>query len=198
MTRSCPTNVCWLERKKNVDQSQQTSRSGKCTLDLEKFRSWLSSRKDQKGLMKGANYSVYSQTFAQEATFTISLKKIPRRLNLLKGSRLSYKTIKCEKKFCLLFSFKVTPPLHHPKNNFMSKWHLIQPLHREITKNQRLSPWFSSEQKSLVTYHTLSSLHVCVWLVNSLTSTAPIGSPVMCMWSPADICEQWERNLSFG
>ena len=97
--------------------------------------------------MKGANYSVYSQTFAQEATFTISLKKLRRRLNLLKGSRLSYKTIKCGKKFCLLFSFKVTPPLHHPKNNFMSKWHLIQPLHREITKNQRLSPWFSSGAK---------------------------------------------------
>ena len=54
------------------------------------------------------------------------------------------------------------------------------------------------EQKSLVTYHTLPSLYVCVWLVNTLTSTAPIGSPIICMWSPADICEQWERNLSFG
>ena len=31
-------------------------------------------------------------------------------------------------------SYKVTPPLHHPKNNFMSKWHLIQPLQREIYK----------------------------------------------------------------
>ena len=122
-----------LSIKKNVDQSQQTSRSGKCTLDLEKFRSWLSSRKDQKGLMKGANYSVNSQTFAIEATFTISLKKLPRRLNLLKGSRLSYKTIKCEKKFCLLFSFKVTLPLHHPKNNFMSKWHLIQRNYKKPT-----------------------------------------------------------------
>ena len=28
------------------------------------------------------------------------------------------------------------------------------------------------EQKSLVTYHTLPSLCVCVWLVNTLTSTA--------------------------
>ena len=26
--------------------------------------------------------------------------------------------------------YKVTPSLHHPKNNFMSKWHLIQPLRR--------------------------------------------------------------------
>ena len=54
------------------------------------------------------------------------------------------------------------------------------------------------EQKSLVTYHTLQSLYVCVWLVNTLTSTAPTGSPIICMWSPADVCEQWERNLSFS
>ena len=48
---------------KNVDQSQQTSRSGKCTLDLEKFRAWLySSRKDQKGLMKGEDLTVLEQT----------------------------------------------------------------------------------------------------------------------------------------
>ena len=50
------------------------------------------------------------------------------------------------------------------------------------------------EQKSLVTYHTLQSLYVCVSLVNTLTSTAPIGSPIICMSTPADICEQRERN----
>ena len=54
------------------------------------------------------------------------------------------------------------------------------------------------EQKSLVTYHTLPSLYVCVWLVNTLTSTVSIGSLIICMRSPADICEQWERNLSFA
>ena len=37
------------------------------------------------------------------------------------------------------------------------------------------------EQKSLVTYHTLQSVYVCVWLVNTLTSTASIGSPIICM-----------------
>ena len=37
------------------------------------------------------------------------------------------------------------------------------------------------EQKSLVTYHTLQSLYVCVWLVNTLTSTAPTGSPIISM-----------------
>ena len=54
------------------------------------------------------------------------------------------------------------------------------------------------EQKSLVTYHTLPSLYVCVWLVNTLISTSPIGSLIICMLSPADICEQLERNLSFS
>ena len=54
------------------------------------------------------------------------------------------------------------------------------------------------EQKSLVTYHTLQSLYVCVWLVNTLTSTAPTRSPIICMWSPTDVCEQWETNLSFS
>ena len=41
-------------------------------------------------------------------------------------------------------------------------------------------------------------MYVCVWLVNTWTSTAPIGSPIICMRSPADICEQWERDLSFS
>ena len=54
------------------------------------------------------------------------------------------------------------------------------------------------EQKSLVIYHNLQSLYVSVWLFNTLTSTAPIGSSIICMWSPADICEQWERNIFFG
>ena len=53
--------LTWAE--KNVYQSQQTSRSGKCTLDLEKFRAWLySSKKDQKGLMKGEDLTVLEQT----------------------------------------------------------------------------------------------------------------------------------------
>ena len=37
------------------------------------------------------------------------------------------------------------------------------------------------EQKSLVTYHTLPSLYVCVWHFNTLTSTVPIGSPIICV-----------------
>ena len=33
------------------------------------------------------------------------------------------------------------------------------------------------EQTFLVTYHTLQSLYVSVWLFNTLTFTAPTGSP---------------------
>ena len=69
---------------------------------------------------------------------------------------------------------------------------------RNIQKANAYLLYSRQEQKSLVTYHTLQSLYVCVWLVNTLTSTAPIGSPIICVWFPADICEQWERNLSFS
>ena len=34
------------------------------------------------------------------------------------------------------------------------------------------------------------------WLVNTLTSTVVIGSPIVSMRAPPDICEQWERNLT--
>ena len=34
------------------------------------------------------------------------------------------------------------------------------------------------------------------WPVNALTSSAPIGFPIICVWAPADICEQWEGNLT--
>ena len=69
---------------------------------------------------------------------------------------------------------------------------------RNIQKTNAYLKDSRPEQKSLVTHHTLPSLYICVWLVNTLTSTVPIGSPIICMWSPSDICEQWERNLSFG
>ena len=50
------------------------------------------------------------------------------------------------------------------------------------------------EQNFLVMHHTLLSLYVCVWLVNNLSSTAPIESPIIYIWSPADICEQLMGN----
>ena len=100
---------------------------------------WLSYRKDQKGLMKGEEDLTVLEKTTQlthkhlyyRLPSQSHWKKLPRWLNLLNGSWLKYKTVRCEKKFCLLFCYKVTPPLHHPKNNFMSKWHLIQPLQRE-------------------------------------------------------------------
>ena len=62
---------------------------------------------------------------------------------------------------------------------------------RNIQKANAYLLYSRQEQKSLVTYHTLQSLYVCVWLVNTLTSTAPIGSPIICMWSPSDICKEF-------
>ena len=69
---------------------------------------------------------------------------------------------------------------------------------RNIQKANAYLLYSRQEQKSLVTYHTLQSLYVCVSLVNTLISTAPIESPIICMRSPAVICQQWERNLTFN
>ena len=61
----------------NIDQSQQTSRSSKCTLDLEKFRAWLDSKKDQKSLMKSEDLSVLEQT--TQLTHKRSYQRLPSR-----------------------------------------------------------------------------------------------------------------------
>ena len=87
---------------KSIDQSQHTSRPGKCT--LRNFaHARLSSRKDQKGLERWrpytfrTNYSVNSHAFVLETALMISLKKLPERFNLLNRSWLYHKTIKCQK-----------------------------------------------------------------------------------------------------
>ena len=150
------------------------------------------------------NYSVTSHAFVLEGIYPHNLiekKKKPLRLNLLTGSLLYYKTIKCEKNFCLFFSYIVQRRrcITQRTDNFEYSQMTSNPAftERNIQKANAYLLYSRQEQKSLVTYHTLQSLYVCVWLVNTLTSTAPIGSPIICIWSPADICEQWKRNLSF-
>ena len=61
--------------------------------------------------MKGEDLTVLEQTTQLThkrlflmATLRISLKKLPRRFNLLNRSGLYYKKKTCEKKFFLLFS----------------------------------------------------------------------------------------------
>ena len=134
------------------------------------------------------------------ATLTISLKKIilgvkfaERTSALLQNNNVSKKN----SAFCSVL--QDNPAVASPKEQLYEQM-TSNPAstERNIQKPNASLLDCPPEQKSLVTYHTLRSLYVCVWLVNTLTSTAPIGSPIICMWSPADICEQWERNLSFG
>ena len=173
-------------------------------LNLEKFHAWFSSRKDEKGLTKGEDLAVKllsnSHTFVLEATLTISLKKITSEVQFAewKSGILQNNVWKKILPFVLL---KGNPVVASPKGQ----------LYKQMTSNpafterniQKANAYLylldsRPEQKSLVTYHTLPSLYVCVWLVNTLSSTAPIGSPIICIWSLADICEQRERTLSFG
>ena len=145
-----------------------------------------------------SNYSVNSQAFVLEATLTISLKKITSEVQFAerKSGLLQNNVWKKILPFVLL---KGNPVVASPKGQ----------LYKQMTSNpafterniQKANAYLLDsrpEQKSLVKYHTLPSLYVCVWLVNTLSSTAPIGSPIICIWSLADICEQRERNLSFG
>ena len=145
-----------------------------------------------------SNYSVNSQAFVLEATLTISLKKITSEVQFAerKSGLLQNNVWKKILPFVLL---KGNPVVASPKGQ----------LYKQMTSNpafterniQKANAYLLDsrpEQKSLVTYHTLPSMYVCVWLVNTLSSTAPIGSPIICIWSLADICEQQERNLSFG
>ena len=109
--------------EKNVDQSQHTCRSRKCTLDLRNFA--RDSRKDQKGLIKGDDLPLLEQTtplthtpFVLEATLAIPLTKLSRRLNLQNGSQLYYKTMNCEEKnsaFCSVTMYH--PTVASPKEN---------------------------------------------------------------------------------
>ena len=118
-------------------------RHGKCTLHLdEKFLERLSSKKDQKALARwrpySLNYSVNSHAFVVETALTISLKKLLRRFNLLNGSR-PLQSNKVRKKILPFVQLqRTTPPLLHPQNNLMSKWHLIHPLQKEIYKTPTL------------------------------------------------------------
>ena len=67
--------------------------------------------------MKGEDLTVLEQTtqvFVLEATLTISLKKITSEVKFAeRRSALPQNST--------LFSYKVTPPLHHQEKNFMSK-----------------------------------------------------------------------------
>ena len=107
--------------EKNVDQSQHTSRSRKCSLDLKNFA--RDSRKDQKGLIKVEDLPLLETTqlthtpFVLEATLAIPATKLSRRLNLLNGSQLYYKTVNCEKHtaFCSVTMYH--PTVASPKEN---------------------------------------------------------------------------------
>ena len=131
------------------------------------------------------NYSVNSQAFILVPTLRISLKKITRRLNLLSRSQLYYKTIMCEKTLPFVQSYNSNPTIASPKKQLYEEM-TSNPAFTEknIQKANAYLLYSLQEQKSLVTYHALQSLYVYVWLVNTLTPTELIGSPIICMWSP--------------
>ena len=79
-----------------------------------------------------------SQAFVLEAALRISLKKVTSEVKFAERKSVLLQNKIGLKKLCLLFSYKVTLPLHLPIKKFMSKWHLIQPLQKEIYKKPTL------------------------------------------------------------
>ena len=152
----------------HVDQSQHTSRSGKCTLHLEKCRvrfqkSSERSHERWSPYTFRTNYSANTQTFVLETILTNSVKNYLEGWSFLNGGRPYYETINWEIKFCHLFSYNV--PSHrcqnHQNNTFKSKRHLIQRSQRDLYEKPTLIPYIRvPEQSFLVTYHTLLSLYV--------------------------------------
>ena len=104
---------------------------------------------------------------------------------MLNGSRLYYKTITCEKNSAFYSVSQDNPAVTSPKEQIYEQMTSNPAFtERNIQKANAYVAYLlysRQEQKSLVTYHTSQSLYVCVWLVNTLTSTAPIGSPIICM-----------------
>ena len=93
---------------------------------------------------------------------------------MLNGSRVYYKTM-CERKFCLFVLLKGNPVVASPKEQLYEQMTSNPAFtERNIQKANAYLLDSRPEQKSLVTYHTLPSLYVCVWLVNTLSSTAPM------------------------
>ena len=85
------------------------------------------------------NYSVNSQAFVLVVTLIISLEKITSEVKFAERKSALLQNNNVWKKILpFVQSYKVTPLLHHPKNNFTSKRHLIQPLQTEIYKNPML------------------------------------------------------------
>ena len=81
-----------------------------------------------------------------------------------------------------MFSYKVTPPAVTSPKEHVYEQMTYNPAFTERNIQEVNAIYLLDsrpEQKFLVTYHTLPSLCVCVWLVNTLTSTAPIGPPVI-------------------
>ena len=90
------------------------------------------------------------------ATLRISLKKITSEVKFAERKSALLQNNNVWKKILpFVQSYKVTPPLHHPKNNFMSKWHLIQPLQREIYKKPTLISYILVTSKNLWWRNTL-------------------------------------------
>ena len=124
-------------------------------------------------------------------------KKLPLRLNLLNGSRLYYKTTTCEKKFCFCSVLQGNPAVASPSEQLYEQMTFNPAFTEKYTKMQHLSLFSSGAKIFGHVSHSTELLHMCL-ACQHFDFNSTDWSPIICMWSPANICEQRKRNLSFS
>ena len=132
------------------------------------------------------------------ATLRISLKKNTSEVKLLNGRRLYYKTTTCEKKFCFCSVLQGNPAVASPSEQLYEQMTCNPAFTEKYTKTQGLSLRFSSGAKIFGhVSHSTELLHMSLACQHFDFNSAD-WSPIIWMWSPANICKQWKRNLSFS
>ena len=90
---------------------------------------------------------------------------------------------------------RTTLPLPKPRNNFMSKWHLIQPLQREIYQTPTLIVLSEAKLFRQVSCSTEFVRIMCLVCQHFDFNSADWFSDNLHA-SSCWFCKQWERNLA--
>ena len=99
------------------------------------------------------------------ATLRISLKNITSEVKFAEQKAALLQNSNVWKKILpFVQSYKVAALLYHPKSNFMSKWHLIQPLQREICKKPTLISYIKTSGAKIFGHISHSTELVCMCL----------------------------------
>ena len=148
------------------------------------IRSWSpytwSNRQFSKGKLK--RYAIHADRFG-----SVFIHKRQVDLCVVVSTSFQWNSSLTEKKNPpFLQSQRTTLLLPHPQNNCTSN-----PVFKK--RNIQNANFYLLERNSLATYHTLQGLNLCVWLVNTLTSTADWFSDNMHLSTSRYLRTMWKE-----